>query len=748
MTSPMSDQAPPDPDLLARLAEGYGIEPHYYDIWGALHRVGPEATQALLHAMGLSVASTAEVGAELRAHDEGRWRRPLPAALVLQEAGASPLRLKLSLPRVVERGRLRWRLCLEDGQRYEALVRPRELAVVGERAIDGEAYACYAIELPVNLPLGYHQLVLQQWRGRHCRESETTLIVVPPKCYQPQAIADGRRVWGLSLQLYGLRSEPQWGIGDFGDLRRAVELGHALGAALVGLNPLHALFAHNPLHRSPYAPSSRLFLNALYVDVAAVPELDECEEARRSVQSPEFQRRLEQARQAEFVDYRLVAAIKRPVLEQLFQHFRTAHEQPATQRGLDFAAFVAAGGEALRLHAVYEALQESLWHELGMIGGWPWWPERFRDPASPAVAAFAAAHAERVLFFQYLQWLADQQLAAVGTRCFQLGMGVGLYADLAVSTDRGGAETWAAQQVYAMSASVGAPPDDFSPTGQDWGLPPMIPHLLAERAYRPFIAVLRQNMRHAGALRIDHVMGLMRLFWVPPGGSAADGAYVRYPFEELLGIVALESHRNHCLLIGEDLGTVPDEVREAMQRFGLLSYRPMLFQRGAMGEFLPPQAYPQAALVAVSTHDLPTLQGYWRGRDVEVRAALGHYGSDDQVRQQHDARAGDRWQLLTALQRQGLLPAGVGTNAAALPELSGPVVAAIHRYLARCPSQVMVVQCEDLLGVGEQANLPGTTDEHANWQRRLPLPLEQLRAQPMVAEVVQVLAQEQRSSGA
>lgn len=742
----MPEQPSLDPVLLARLAERYGIEPQYHDIWGKLHRVTPEGTQALLQAMGLSVGSTAAIEAELRAHDERPWRRPLPRAIVLREESASSLKLALALPRAIERGRLRWRLCLEDGQRYEAFVRPRDLAVVGERELDGEAYARYTLELAVDLPLGYHQLVVQQWRGRQCRESETTLIVVPPTCYQPHAVADGRRVWGLSLQLYGVRSQPQWGIGDFGDLQRAVELAHEFGAALVGLNPLHTLFAHNPLHRSPYAPSSRLFLNAMYLDVAAVPEFDECEEARRTFRSPELQRRLEHARQAELVDYRLVAAIKGPVLEQLFQHFRAAHEQPRTARGQAFAAFVARGGEALRLHATYEALQDDLWRRLGMVGGWPWWPEPYRDPESPAVAAFAREHADRLAFYQYLQWLADEQLAAAGTRCFQLGLGVGLYADLAVSTDRGGAETWAAQRVYAMSASVGAPPDDFSPQGQDWGLPPLIPHALAECGYEPFIAVLRQNMRHPGALRIDHVMGLMRLFWVPPGGSAADGAYVRYPFEELLGIAALESRRNNCMLIGEDLGTVPDEVRQAMQRFGLLSYRPMLFQRGAMGEFLPPPAYPRSALVAVSTHDLPTLQGYWRGRDVEVRAALGHHGSPEQVRQQRDARAGDRWQLLTALQRQGLLPPGVGTNAAALPELTPPVVAAVHRFLARCPSQVMVVQCEDLLGVAEQANLPGTTDEHPNWQRRLPLSLEQLRLQPLVTDVAQALAQEQRTS--
>src|SRR5690606_15954827 len=342
---------------------------------------------------------------------------------------------------------------------------------------------------------------------------------------------------------------------------------------------------------------------------------------------------------------------KRQVIELLYAHFRAHHLERASERARRFRAFQAQGGEALRRHALFDALQEQFARESPDVWGWPVWPEAYRDPASEAVKSFCAERLERVELFEYLQWQADIQYGAAARRSFELGLGVGIYEDLAVSIDRGGAEAWANQDIYATSAAVGAPPDDFAPNGQDWGLPPVIPHRLRKHAYAPFIATLQANMRHSGALRIDHVMGLMRLFWVPPDGKAAEGTYVGYPFDDLLGLLALESERNRCLVIGEDLGTVPDEVRAALAERGVLSYRLLYFERSQGGEFKRPAEYPQQAIVAVTTHDLPTLAGWWEGRDLALRTQLALFPNEAMREAQIVARAQDRARLLLALER-------------------------------------------------------------------------------------------------
>ncbi|HSD61680.1 MAG TPA: 4-alpha-glucanotransferase, partial [Burkholderiales bacterium] len=327
-------------------------------------------------------------------------------------------------------------------------------------------------------------------------------------------------------------------------------------------------------------------------------------------------------------------------------------------------------------------------------------------------------------FFQYLQWLAESQLAAVGRRAFELRLGVGLCQDLAIGADGGGAEVWADQALYASGARIGAPPDDFNLKGQDWGLPPWIPHRLHAAAYAPFIALLRQNMRAAGALRIDHVMALLRLYWIPEGGTPEAGTYVHYPLEDLLGILALESQRNRCLVIGEDLGTVPDALREALRPRGVLSYRLLYFEKDAVANFKAPPAFEGRAAVMAGTHDLPTLAGFWAGTDLEHRQRLGLFPSAEHYEQQVIARAQDRARLLLALQHEGLLPEGMSIDPVSLPELTPALAQALHRYLARTPACLLLLQLQDLLGEKEQVNLPGTTGAHPNWRRRLSLEIE------------------------
>jgi (1->4)-alpha-D-glucan 1-alpha-D-glucosylmutase len=508
------------------------------------------------------------------------------------------------------------------------------------------------------------------------------LRIEPGRCHQPELLERGGRVWGFAVQLYGLRSSRNWGIGDFGDLKALVELAAKLGAGLVGVSPLHAT------QGSPYSPSSRRALNFLYLDVEAIAEFAGSRAAQRLVRSAAFQQRLAALRDAELLDYTAVAQAKLEALELLFRETRPRTSPPAR-------------------FAVFEALREKLG------SGWQGWPAEYRRPGSAAVRRFARAHARRVAFFQWLQERAREQLDGVQRRARELGMPIGLYVDLALGADRGGAEVWEEQGAFAVDVSCGAPPDEFNPKGQDWGLPPYSPRALRAAGYRPFIELLRANMPEGGALRMDHVMALARLWWIPPGATPDRGGYVHYPLHDLLGILARESRERRCLVVGEDLGTVPADLRGALNEAGVLSYRPLYFEK-ENSQFVPPAAYPREALACVSTHDLPTWRGYWAAHDLELRAQL-HLAADP-VKELHQ-RKFDQEKLRLALEREGL-----DTSARSA-----------HAFIARTPCKVAMVQPEDVFELMEQANLPGTLAEHPNWRRKLPVPLEKWLGDARVA---------------
>jgi (1->4)-alpha-D-glucan 1-alpha-D-glucosylmutase len=710
------------PDLVALrgLAELHGIQPDWYDIWGNRHEVPEHTLRRLLAAMHVAADDDAQVQASR--HDAAllMWRTPLPVTVVVR-AGEEPLHLWLRLPAALDAQSLQITVREEGGRVHDRSVQPQTLPERERAELDGIVYVARELRLDLALAPGYHRLVLA--RGEEVL-GESTLLVAPGACYAPLAVQGEGRVWGATAQLYAVRSERNWGIGDFSDVRWLIEQWGQRGAAVIGLNPLHALFPHDPARASPYSPSSRLFLNPLYLDPEQIEDFRDSEEAQRLGASAEFLARLKALRSAELVDYAGVAELKSQMLELLYASFRSRHLTTGSGRAHAFRAFQARGGEALHRHALFEALQEHLHRNDPSVWGWPVWPETYRDPGDAAVAEFARAQAERVEFYQWLQWQADMQLEGLGLRSLEMGLGVGLYGDLAVSVDRGGAEAWANQDLYALTVSVGAPPDDFNLNGQNWGLPPPIPDRLRATGYAPFIATLRANMHHTGALRIDHAMGLMRLFWIPEGAPAGQGAYVYYPLHDMLGILALESHRNRCLVIGEDLGTVPDELRHVLAEIGVLSYRLLYFERRPDGEFKAPPEYPREALVAASTHDLPTLAGFWEGRDLRLRASLNLFPSEEVHQRQVLDRAQDRARLLAALQREGLLPESISLDPAGTPEMTAELARALHVYLARTPSTMMMVQLEDALGAGEQVNLPGTTDEHPNWRRKLALELE------------------------
>ncbi len=729
-------------DTLARLAALYGIAAEYYDIKGHLCQTDEATQRALLIEMGVELDG--DLSAILTEHETRSWRRLLPPVLVVsaeENAAAVPV----AFPSVLRDQRCQWLLMQEDGGLQQGEFQPSDLDIADHYQLDDQSYERGLLRLPACPELGYHQLTVRAPDGA---KTGMTLIVVPTVGYQPQALANDGRIYGPALQLYGLRSQRNWGIGDFTDLRLMIELASESGMDIIGLNPLHALFPGNPDHASPYSPSSRLFLNILYLDVEAVADFAECDEAQTLVADESFQARLRALRSEELVDYSQVMAVKQAVLTRLYRHFCERHLQANSERGRQFRAFQTEAMESLRRQALFEVLQTHFQQQDASIWGWPLWPKAYRNPKSEAVADFAQHHQEQIEYYEYLQWLANQQLDQASKTSLALRLGVGLYGDLAISVDRGGAEAWANQDCYALGASIGSPPDDFNLDGQDWGLPPWIPERLRETAYAPFIATLRANMRHMGALRIDHVMGLMRLFWIPQGNAARVGTYVHYPFDDLLGILLLESQRNRCLVIGEDLGTVPDGLRERLQQVGILSYRVLFFSRDQQGDFMPPADYPAQSLVTVTTHDLPTLHGFWHGQDIELRAKLGLFPDDSVHQQQVMARVHDRAALLIALEHEALLEEGENLHPLENVDMSLELVNAVYRFLARTPAQVLMIQLEDIFGQIEQVNLPGAlSDAYPNWRRRLTVNLEEWRADLRVQRIVEVITAERAKAG-
>jgi 4-alpha-glucanotransferase len=709
---------------LDALAARAGIEPYYHDIWGGRHALSPETKRIFLDAMGLSAASEEEAAQSLAAFATTPWRRALEPVTVLR--AGSPEWAADIVCDAARAGAATWRIVMEDGTRQEGTVSLADLPVAETQRIDGRPLERRRLALPASLPLGYHRIEIAG-DALPGGSDIAMLIVAPPHAYLPETLQHPPGIWGVNLQLYGLQGRESWGIGDFGDLAGFAAAAGSAGTGALGLNPLHALFPGNPAHASPYSPSSRCFLNPLYIDIAAVPDLAECPEARDQLESAAFRASLAALRAAPLVDYVAVAAAKAPMLERLYEAFRANHIERGTARAEAFRRFQRESGIALERHTTFEALAEQF--RAGKAGHLPWrqWPAPYRDPNAPETVAFARDHAERVTFHEYLQWEADRQLGAAASACRQGGMSVGLYRDLALGIDGDGAEAWAEQALVAEGISTGAPPDPFNLKGQSWGLPPFAPHALRDAAYRPFIAGLRANMRHAGALRIDHVMGFARLFWIPGGALPAEGGYVRYPLDEMLAVTALESQRARCAVIGQDLGTVPEGLRERLSAERVLSMRLLYFERDDDGRFRGAETYPERAHVAIGTHDLPTFPAYWREDDIALRAALNLLPSPDSEAMLRQDRARMRAALLSHLRRLGLLPPAENPAGDRSIDMAALVDAA-YRFLATAPSPLLMVQPEDVLGVLEQINLPGTVDEHPNWRRKLPMPWQDIVA--------------------
>ncbi len=722
-------------DPLDQLAKLYGIAASYYDFRGGLHEVSRASRIAILAGIGVEAGDEQAIQTAVHAFETSRWMRAVPPAVVCTAGEA--IRVPIALPVDLHANQIAWVLTREDGTRTEGTTPLRKLQIAERGNVDGRRFVRVLLDLPADLPLGYHQLVATLDTGL---SAETRLIVAPSHCHQPAAIAAGQRTWGIAVQLYSLRSADNWGMGDFRDLRELIALAAPLGCSLVGLNPLHALMPADPSHISPYSPSSRQFLNVLYISVPDVPEFADCAAAQARVASAEFQAQLQQLRAPTNVDYPGVARAKFEVLRQLYEYFRQNELQKNSPRAAAFRHYIESRGEPLQLHAIYDALDADFRLQGPQYWGWPSWPEEYRDPASSSVNRFVRDRAAEVEYFLWLQWLAEQQLNDAQKLARASGMSIGLYGDVAVGANSGGSETWANRHLYLQSASVGAPPDALALKGQDWGIPPQNPFELANQAYQPFIVMVRNNMRSVAALRFDHVMTLFRLWWVPRGMISAHGTYVHYPLQDLIAILALESVRHHCAVIGEDLGTVPDEVRAAMEHYQLNHYKVLLFEQ-ADGAFKAPAEYVKSSLATVTTHDLPTLRSWWESHDIDLRQQLNLYPSEAVLQSVREARAQELPAMMAALVQAGLWHWQPDEP---LPPYSPALARAIHAFLGLSAANFAMVQIEDLIGMIPPVNVPGTDKEHANWQRKVALDTREIFAREDAKDMLEAMNRARR----
>jgi 4-alpha-glucanotransferase len=701
------------PASLVELARRYGVATEYEDWTGRRTVVVDSTLIAVLDALGVPAATEDERTAALAAHDRDYWERSLPPAIIGRSGVASSFWVHVTHGDPVGL----W-LRLEDGSvrtGLRQLENNRAPYDLGDRLV-GEA----TFELPADLPLGYHQLHLQVGGS-----DMSTLVIVSPASLELPARLGPSRAWGLAAQLYSVRSQRSWGIGDLTDLTDlAVWSASRHGAGFVLVNPLHAAAPTPPMEPSPYLPTSRRFINPLYLRVEAIDEFayvrqrGSIRKARVEVQAL--------AKKSKLIDRDAAWKAKRAALESVYLVGRSAG------RELAYDAYREREGRSLDDFATWCALAQEYGND------WHQWPEELQHPASPAVAEFAATHAKAVDFHRWLQWQLDDQLTAAQATAVQAGMELGVMHDLAVGVDPNGADAWALQDVLALGVTAGAPPDEFNQLGQDWSQPPWRPDQLVDHAYEPFRALVNAVLRHAGGVRIDHIIGLFRLWWIPKGAPPTEGTYVRYDHEAMIGVVALEAHRAGAVVVGEDLGTVEPWVRDYLRERGLFGTSILWFEadRDGAGGPLPAEKWREYCLSSVTTHDLPPTPGYLAGEHVRLREELGLLTRPAAEELAADQAQQAAWQA--ELRRVGLLGDDPGFD---------EIVLALYRYLGRTPSKLLALSLADAVGDLRTQNQPGTTDEYPNWRVPLrgptgrKLQLEDVFTDPRAAALAEAMKQ-------
>jgi len=679
----MSEEVTPPDEPLLRLAAACGVMPDYHGHDGGFHAASAATLVAVLGALGVDASSPARIALALQNVENAPWRRVLPPVVVVRSGRQVHVPVHLPHGDSVTA----W-IVLDDEAGGGRIDLAQADVWVQPRTVDGRDIGRATFTLPRDLPLGWHEMYAQ------LADSTThSPVVVTPDRLELFGGLEQRRAWGYMGQLYSIRSRASWGIGDLSDLAEIVALaGRRSGADFMLINPLAAAEPTTPMTPSPYLPATRRFVNPLYIRVEDVREAAYLPSADRALvewSAEPAQVLDDDPRQ---IDRDAAWTAKKAALEVVFAVPRS----PARQQAFD--EYVAAENPGLETFALWCALAER-------YGGIEDWPDEARDPSSDLVDAAREELVERVTFYQWLQWLADEQLAAAQRAARDAGMRIGIMHDLAVGAHPDGADAWALGEVMASGATVGAPPDMYNQQGQDWSQPPWQPEALARAGYRPYRDMIRTLLRHAGALRIDHVMGLFRLWWVPRGHPATQGAYVRYDHEALVGILALEAHRARAVVIGEDLGTVEPWVRDYLSGRGILGTSVLWFEKDHTGNPLAPEHYRRLAFATVTTHDLPPTAGYLDGEHVALRARLGLLTKPvEEVAAEADD---ERERMVAALRGRGLLGEQPSER---------EIVEALHRWVLETPAVLVGVALTDAVGERRAQNQPGTDREYPNWK--------------------------------
>jgi len=718
-----------EPDVFD-LADCYGMASAYTDGIGSARTMTSETLALILTAMGVPSESHESMAQSLEQIRGQKWKQVVDEVKVIEEGTRTPS-LVMSIPLkalTLDDVWVSWTITDEQSGTQVFSRSCQDCQLLEETVIDHTRYVRVVLPLQAPLSLGYHWVSLSVKVAHQPISGKTFIIVAPRQCYTP---CTPSRSVGVSVQLYNIRTAKNWGIGDFRDLKRLLRWsGNDLRVSTVGVSPLH-----DPTVgvTSPYSPSSRLFFNPLFLDLESIPEFRSSPSVQQRFHSRHFQQTLEHLRTSQLVQYERVRALKFEVLESLYQTFKQQHVHPQTSRFRVFEKYRRTQGPYLELYSLFQVLSEHF-----QTSAWREWPEEYHTPHSPEVQSFLHASADRVQFVQYVQWHCEQQLVGLDRLARRLNLAFRMYHDLPVGVHPDGADAWMFHEEFASGITLGAPPDSINLQGQNWGLMAPVPWRMRTAEYRLFIETLRRNMQFGGMLRIDHALGLFRLFVIPEGQTGEVGTYVQTYVDEVLAILALESVRHQVMVIGEDLGTVTPEIRARLTQSGILSYRLMPFEQTSMGKFRAPKQYPQQAMVSFTTHDLPTFIGYWAGRDIEVKARAGLYTTEQQMEQDCEARMRDRVALLEALVDEGILPKEVS---ASFP-LDAPFtfVQAVYTYLAQTPCRLLMIPLEDLLGEFEAPNLPGAKIEaYPSWQLRLTKSFESFRRSTSIRSFMQAV---------
>ena len=717
-------------ETIHHIADLVGIIPSFYsDNLSRVVETTFDVKKKLVSSMGYDISDLEKALKVLSTLEEDIWRKEIPE-YVVQTIDTPYLELSIHIPKGYDSTfTLGWEILKEDNERLSGKIEIAHLPILATKNIEGVTFERRQFKILMDLPLGYHNLkfTLQSeamiapmtWR-------ELLIIVAPKKCYLPTP--EHARFFGFPLQLYALKSNNNLGIGDFSDLKKMAVLAKETGADILGVNPLNTLFYENPTWASPYSACSRLYLNTLYIDPIATEDFKESKEAQDYTETEDFLEKLRKLRALDSVDYEGVSDLKNGLYELLYKHFEENHFKKETDRGKAFVRFCESEGEELEKLAVFQVLSEHF-----ETSNFRTWSKPYDYVYAPEVIEFAKENRARVFYFMYLQWLASLQLDDVGAEFQKIGLKIGLYRDLAVGASDSSSEVWGNPTLYAQDISIGSPPDMFNPNGQRWGLSPLIPERLKSQSFIPFIKTIRKTMKASGAIRIDHVMALQRLYFV---SEAGEGAYVSYPIDEMLAILALESQRHKCLVIGEDLGTLPDGFSERLINYGVFSMQ--MYRE--LEEF---SMQKERASISFGSHDMPTLSGFFQGLDIDLMYVHRLIVSSEAKEMRKTERRQWRLQLINMLARNGIwFVEDTDKDILDGKTLPKKLCEAYYRMISRTKGQIFLAQLEDIFDQNEQVNLPGTFLEYPNWRVKVKVAIEDMKNDIRLPNVCQAIVSE------